>query len=426
MRGESLLDGPMSSQGIRMTDLLSLDHARALDCADTLRAMRARFRLPDGVRYFDGHSLGPLPLAAAAKVAEVTEREWGEGLIGSWNEAGWIDAPSRVGAKIAALLGAQPDEVVVADSTSVNLFKLLCAAAQLSDRRTILTESGNFHTDVYVASGVADLLGMTLEVVERDEIAGRIGPDTNLVLLTHVHFRTSERFDMAGVNALARDAGARVVWDLSHSAGAVPLQLGADGAELAVGCGYKYLNGGPGAPAFLYVAEHLQERLVSPLRGWMGHAAPFDFADTYVPAPGIERFLAGTPPILSLAALEAAIDTFADLPMEALWAKSAALFDHFATLAGERCPGLACISPREPEARGSHIAFRHDDAFAICQALIEAGIVCDFREPDVIRFGLAPLYLGFEDVWAAVDAAAQILSSGDWREERYSVRSKVT
>jgi kynureninase len=409
-----------------MADLLTLDHARALDAADPLGHLRVRFRIPDGQHYFDGHSLGPPPADASARLAEVAGREWGELLIRSWNESGWIDAPQRVGAKIAALVGAGPDELLVADSTSVNLFKLLCAAAKLSDRRTILTEAGNFHTDVYVAGGAAEMLGMKLEVVERDEIERSIGPDTNLVLLTHVHFKTSERFDMAAINALARDAGARVVWDLSHSAGAVPLRLAGDGAELAVGCGYKYLNGGPGAPAFLYVASHLQERLVSPLRGWMGHAAPFEFAASYVPAPGLARFLAGTPPILSLAALEAGVDAFDGVAIEALAAKSAAMFDLFAALASQRCPELICISPTDPSRRGSHIAFRHDQAFEICQALIEAGVTCDFRAPDAIRFGLAPLYLRFEDVWAAVDACARILGSGTWRDPRFALRSKVT
>lgn len=404
----------------------TLDNAQQLDAADPVRELRGRFHLPDGVRYFDGHSLGPLPKQAGPMLEQLVERQWGERLIRSWNEAGWIEAPRRVGAKIAALIGAKADEVIVADSTSVNLFKLLGAAAQMSDRRTILTEAGNFQTDVYVAGGVADLLGLRLEVADRADIIDRIGPDTSLVLLTHVHYRTAERFDMERITSLAREAGALVLWDLSHSAGAVPLQLGEDGVELAVGCGYKYLNGGPGAPAFLYVAEHLQERLSSPLRGWMGHADPFAFADAYVPAPGIDRFLAGTPPILSLAALEAGIDAFAGVHMETLWSKSVALFDAFAALVEDRCPELVCISPKHASARGSHIAFRHPSAFQICQALIERGVVGDFRAPDVIRFGLTPLYLGYEDVWVAVEECADVLRTGQWREERFRVRSKVT
>lgn len=406
--------------------IISLEQARTADAVDPIRPLRDRFHLPEGVRYFDGHSLGPLPTQTSRTVDELMASQWGERLIRSWNEASWIDAPRRVGAKIAALIGALPNEVIVADSTSVNLFKLLTAAAQVSDRRTILTEAGNFRTDIYIAGGVADLLGLHLETADRAEILEQIGAETNLVLLTHVHYRTSERFDIERVMGLAREAGARVVWDFSHSAGAVPLQLGADGVEFAVGCGYKYLNGGPGAPAFLYVAEYLQERLLSPLRGWMGHAAPFDFEDAYVPAQGISRFLAGTPPILSLAALEAGIDAFEGVDMEALWSKSVALFDTFAALMEDRCPNLACITPKEADQRGSHIAFRHAHAFEICQALIERGIVGDFRAPDVIRFGLTPLYLGFEDVWVAVEECADILRMDRWREERFLLRAKVT
>jgi kynureninase len=388
--------------------------------------LRSRFRLPEGVHYFDGHSLGPLSREVQPALDDLIEHQWGKRLIRSWNEAGWIDAPARIGAKVAPLIGARADEVIVADSTSVNLFKLLAAAAKLSDRGTILTEAGNFHSDLYVAEGVAELLGLRLKVAERSQVAGRIGPDTNLVLLTHVHFLSSERFDMRDLTSAAREAGARIVWDLSHSAGAVPLQLNGDGVELAVGCGYKYLNGGPGAPAFLYVAGHLQQQLVSPLRGWMGHSAPFNFADDYSPAPGIARFLAGTPPILGMAALEAAIDALGAADMDSIWAKSVALFHLFSTLAADLCPELLCITPAEASRRGSHIAFRHAAAFQLCQALIERGVIGDFRAPDVIRFGLSPLYLRFEDVWNAVQQCASILRSGEWRDSRFQVRAKVT
>lgn len=406
---------------------MTLDEARALDAADPLRAFRDRFHLPEGVIYLDGNSLGALPKAAAARQQEVVEKEWANSLIRSWNEHRWIDAPQRIGAKIAPLIGAKPHEVIVADSVTVNLFKLLTAAAALAaERKTILSEAGNFHTDLHVASGAAELLGMELRVAERNALESEIGSDTNLLLLTHVHYKAGFRFDMAEVTARAKAAGALTLWDLSHSAGAVPLHLNRDGAELAVGCGYKYLNGGPGAPAFLYVAEHLQERLRPALRGWMGHAAPFAFTDDYVPAPGIARFLAGTPPMLSLLALESGIESFEGADMDAAWAKSTALFDLFARLAGERCPELACISPREPERRGSHISFRHPHAFEICQALIAAGVIGDFRAPDVIRFGLTPLYLGHEDIWQAVERMAGILESGSWREPRFAVRGKVT
>jgi kynureninase len=408
---------------------LTLDEARARDAADPLRACRDRFVLPEGLVYLDGNSLGALPRATVERQGRVVEEEWGEELIRSWNTRGWIEAPQRVGAKIARLIGAKPHEVIVADSVSVNLFKLIVAAAALApERRTLLSESGNFHTDLHVASGAAELAGLKLDIVERDRIDDRIGPDTNLLLLTHVHFKAGSRYDMARVTARAKAAGALTLWDLSHSAGAVPLDLNGAGAELAVGCGYKYLNGGPGAPAFLYVAEPLQERLVSPLRGWMGHAAPFAFTDDYVPAPGIARFLAGTPPILSLAALESGVGTFDGIEMKDVWAKSVQLFDFFLALVEQRCAGhgLDCISPREPEMRGSHISFRHPHAFELCQALIADGVIGDFRAPDVIRFGLTPLYLGFEDLWRGVDTLHDIFHTGRWRDARFAVRGKVT
>ncbi|MGZ8282846.1 MAG: kynureninase [Allosphingosinicella sp.] len=407
---------------------MGLSHAEAVaaDAADPLRALRDRFHLPEGLIYLDGNSLGPMPRAAAERQREVVTGQWGESLIRSWNIHGWIEAPQRLGARIAPLIGAKPHEVIVTDSTSVNLFKLLVAAARQSDRPVLLSESGNFHTDLHIASGVADLMGLSLDIAPRNEVEGRIGTETNLLLLTHVHYKTSERFDMAAVTRRASEAGAMTVWDLSHSVGAVPLHLNQAGAELAVGCGYKFLNGGPGAPAFLYVAEHLQERLISPLRGWMGHAAPFAFTDDYVPARGIDRFLAGTPPILGLAALDSGLETFDGVSLERLWTKSIALFDVFYGLVEAHCPELECISPRGPEQRGSHISYRHPHAFELCQALIADDVVGDFRAPDVIRFGLTPLYLGFEDIWHAVDRMARILDSGSWRDPRFTVRGKVT
>lgn len=409
---------------------ITLEQVRALDAADPLRPIRDRFVIPEGLIYLDGNSLGALPKASIARQQEVVTREWGHSLIRSWNDHQWIDAPQRVGAKIAPLIGAKPHEVIVADSVSVNLFKLITAVAMLSpDRPVLLSEPGNFHTDLHVASGAAELVPhLRLETVERTRIADALGADTNLLLLTHVHYKTGDRFDMAAMTAKAKAAGALTLWDLSHSVGAVPLHLNRDGAELAVGCGYKYLNGGPGCPAFLYVAEHLQERLVPYLRGWMGHAAPFAFTDDYVPAPGIARFLTGTPPMLSLLALETGVESFDGVDMDAVWAKSVALFDLFAALIEERCGdhGLVCVSPNDPAERGSHISYRHPHAFEMCQALIDSGVIGDFRAPDVVRFGLTPLYLGYEDIWAAVDRFAAILESGRWREPRFAVRGKVT
>ena len=406
------------------------EQVRALDAADPLSHLRHRFLLPDSVIYLDGNSLGVLPAETVRRQQDMVLEQWGRSLVRSWNDHGWIDAPQRIGAKIAPLIGARPHEVIVADSVTVNLFKLITAAAGLSpDRPVLLSEAGNFHTDLHVASGAVDAVpGMRLDVVSRHAVEEAISHETNLLLLTHVHYKSAARFDMAGITARAREAGARTIWDLSHSAGAVPLHLNRDGAELAVGCGYKYLNGGPGAPAFLYVAEHLQEQITPLLRGWMGHAAPFAFSDDYVPAPGIARFLAGTPPMLSMAALECGVESFNGAPMEALWAKSVALFDLFAALIEERCSGhaLECISPPDPDLRGSHISYRHPHAFELCQALIADGVIGDFRAPDVVRFGITPLYLGYEDIWNAVDRLARILETGSWRDPRFAVRGKVT
>ncbi|WP_420607733.1 kynureninase [Novosphingopyxis sp.] len=407
---------------------IDLTHARALDAADPLAPFRNRFQLPDGIIYLDGNSLGPLPRATIERQRDMTTRQWGDGLIRSWNDADWIDAPARIGAKIARLIGAKPHEVLVADSVSVNIFKLLVAACRLSPERTqMLSEAGNFHTDLHIASGAAELLAdMRLDVVERGALAGAIGADTNVALLTHVHYKTAERFDMAALTAKAQAAGARIVWDLSHSVGAVPLDLNGCGAELAVGCGYKYLNGGPGAPAFLYVAEALQDRLLSPLRGWFGHARPFAFEDRYEPAPGIARFQAGTPPMLSMDALEGGIASFDGVDMADVWEKSIKLFALFETLAAQHCEELSCISPSDPGARGSHISFRFDHAYELCQALIAAGVIGDFRAPDIIRFGLTPLYLGYEDVARAVAIMAEILDSGRYKQPRFAERGRVT
>jgi len=406
------------------------EEAEALDAADPLRPCRDRFVLPDGLIYLDGNSLGAMPKAALARQRDAVAREWGASLIRSWNDHDWIGAPQRIGARIAPLIGARPHEVIVADSVSVNLFKLLTAALAMSpDRPVLLSERGNFHTDLHVAGGVADIVpGIRLETVAREAIPDALGADTNLLLLTHVHYKSGARFDMASLTARASAAGALTLWDLSHSVGAVPLNLNRDGVQLAVGCGYKYLNGGPGAPAFLYVAEHLQERLLPYLRGWMGHAAPFAFTDDYVPAPGISRFLVGTPPMLSLLALETGVESFEGVDMAAVWTKSVALFDLFAALIDQRCAGhgLECITPRDPEQRGSHISYRHPHAFELCQALIAADVIGDFRAPDVIRFGLTPLYLGFDDIRRAVDRLAAILESGSWRDPKFSVRGKVT
>ena len=411
-----------------MPPVASLAAAIAADAADPLRAFRDRFRLPAGLIYLDGNSLGALPIATAARTAQVVQHEWGERLIRSWNEADWIGAPQRVGARIARIVGAGANDVIVADSTSVNLFKLLVAGLRAQPGRAeILTEPGNFPTDLHVAEGVAALLpGIRVRTVAAADIAAAIGPDTAIVLLTHVHYKHGRRHDMAAISAAARAAGALTLWDLSHSVGAVPIALDRDGADMAVGCGYKYLNGGPGAPAFLYVRPALQARLHSPIAGWMGHADPFAFGDGYAPAPGVARFLAGTPSVIAMLALESGVDLFLEAPQDALFAKSAALFDLFAARMAALLPDIPCRTPADPAARGSHIAFAHPHAFPIMQALIARGVIGDYRAPDILRFGLTPLYLGHADIWRAVDVLADIMATDAWRDPVHGVRGKVT
>ncbi|MGA0602077.1 kynureninase [Caulobacter sp. KR2-114] len=410
---------------------MSLDRAavQALDAADPLRPFRDRFALPPGVIYMDGNSLGALPKAARQAVERTVSQEWGAGLIRSWNDAGWMAAPRRVGDKIARLVGAAPGEVVVADSTSVNLFKLAVAALRARpDRRVILTEPGNFPTDLYVAQGVADLLPQAqVRTVPAADIAGALTPDVGLLLLTHSHYKSAHTHDMTALTAAAHDVGALALWDLSHSAGAIPVDLTAAGADLAVGCGYKFLNGGPGAPAFLYVARRHQQTLVSPLMGWLGHAAPFDFADDYRPSDGIERFLCGTPPVLGLAALEAGVDIALEAPADALAHKLKRMTGLFITEVEARCSGhgLALVTPRHGP-RGSHVSFAHPEGYRIMQALIARGLIGDFREPDILRFGLTPLYLGYEDVWRAAGLIAEVLDTGAWRDQPHRIAGRVT
>ncbi len=404
---------------------MTLDEARALDAADPLASYREQFALPDGVIYLDGNSLGALPKATPAALADVATRQWGDRLIRSWNE-GWIDAPQRIGGKIAPLIGAAADEVIIGDTTSTHLFKALVAALRANpDRHTVLSEAGNFPTDLHIAEGaVACVPGARLKIVARADLAEALDDDTAVLLLTHVHYKTGERFDMAAWTARAQAAGALMLWDLSHSVGAVPIDLSGAGADLAVGCTYKYLNGGPGAPAFLYVAKRWQEALASPLSGWMGHAAPFAFEDAYRPAPGMKRWLAGTPAMLSTAALEAALDLWAGVDQHAVATKSAQLFDILAA-AGDAL-GLECLSPRDPAKRGSHISFRHPDAYALTQALIARGVIGDFRDPDILRLGLTPLYLSHEEIWRAGEILQKVIEIGEWRAPQYSQRLAVT
>jgi kynureninase len=411
-------------------------HCEALDARDPLAALRSRFVLPDGVIYLDGNSLGALPAAAPARIAEVVQQEWGRDLIKSWNTAGWIDLPQRVGDKIARLIGAAPGEVVAADSTSVNLYKVLSVALALagSERRVIVSERSNFPTDLYIAEQLLRARGGELVLLEHDEIGARLrAGDVALLMLTQVNYRTGRLLDMAALTASAHAHGALTVWDLAHSAGALPVDLHGANADFAIGCGYKYLNGGPGAPAFVWVHPRHVNRLPQPLAGWMGHASGFDFTPGYAPAAGIKRYLCGTPPVIAMAALECGVDTLlAAEPlggMAALRAKSLALTDLFSRLVAERCAGhrLVNITPDTHAQRGSQVCLtRADGAYAIVQALIQRGVIGDFRAPDVLRFGFTPLYLRHVDVWDAVEHLCQVLASGEWQDPRFSARAAVT
>ena len=406
---------------------MSLEKATALDAADPLAFARDRFHLPDGVIYLDGNSLGALPKDAPARLSEVVERQWGDDLISSWNTHGWIDWPHHIAAKLAPLVGADPDELLITDSTSICLFKLIVSALQARPgRNVILTEAGNFPTDNYIMQGIAALLPKAeLRVVERADLTKAIDADTAVLSLTHVDYRGGERLDMAAIDTAAREAGALSVWDLSHSAGLIALDLHASGCELAVGCGYKYLNGGPGAPAFLYVASHLQEELQSPLTGWMGHADPFAFAGEYRPADGIRKFLTGTPSILALAGLDAGLDTFADIDMALVEDKAEGLTGFFIESVNELC-GIDLSAQSDRPQRGGHVVVPHEHGYAVMRALIERGVIGDFRAPDLIRFGFAPLYNTFKDAWGAAELLADILRSKSWQDPRFATREKVT
>lgn len=415
---------------------MTRDDALALDRADPLAPLRDLFVLPPRVIYLDGNSLGVLPRSTAARVQQVVAEEWGQGLIRSWNSAGWIDMPQRVGDKIAQLVGVGPGELVVADSTSVNLFKVLSAALSISRadapaRRVIVSERSNFPTDLYIAQALAAERGFELVLVEASELPAQLGPQTAVLMLTHVNYRTGHMHDMAALSAQAHAAGALVVWDLAHSAGAVPLALAHDGADFAIGCGYKYLNGGPGAPAFVWVHPRHADRFWQPLAGWMGHAAPFEFTPGYRPAAGISRYLCGTPPVLSLAALECGVDTvlaaqaLGGLP--ALRAKSLALTRLFAAQVQAHCPALSLVSPTEDAQRGSQVCFGHAQiGYPVMQALIHRGVIGDFRAPDVLRFGFTPLYLRFVDAFDAAVHLREVLASGEWQRPEFNRRQAVT
>jgi len=423
--------------------------ALARDAADPLRSLRDEFVLPEGVIYLDGNSLGALPRRTAARVAATIESEWGQGLIRSWNTAGWIDLAQAIGDSIGTLVGAAAGEISVGDSTSVNLFKALSAASGLQkadapSRTTLLSERSNFPTDLYIAESVAVAAGLKLRLVDAADLAEHLDKDVALLMLTHVNYRSGRMHDMAELTRIAHAAGALTVWDLAHSAGAVPVDLHGADADFAVGCGYKYLNGGPGAPAFVWAhprhtARMDREGLRQPLSGWLGHAAPFDFMPAYRPAAGIGRFVCGTPPIVAMKALQCGLEVFAAASalggMAALREKSLALTDLFIARVESICAGqgLALTTPRDPALRGSQASFAHAEGYAIMQALIERGVIGDFRaghaetgEQNLLRFGFTPLYTRYVDAWDAAEILAEVLASGAWREPRFHRRAAVT
>lgn len=392
-------------------------------------ATKRQFHLPQGVIYLDGNSLGPLPKAAAARVAETMLAEWGELLIRAWNQAGWMAMPARVGDRIARLIGAEPGHVVMGDTLSIKVYQALASCLQMRPgRRIILSDTGNFPSDLYMAQGLCRTLGgaYALKTVAPEDVLAAIDESTAVVMITEVDYRTGRRHDMAALSARAHAVGALIIWDLAHSAGAFPVGVAAGGADFAVGCSYKYLNSGPGGPAFVYVAPRHAETVQPALAGWLGHEAPFAFDRTYRPGAGVERMRVGTPPILQLAALDAALDVWDSVDLEDLRAQSLALTDRFIAGVEASCPMLTLVTPRPHAERGSQVSFRHAEGYAIMQALIAEGVIGDFRAPDILRFGFTPLYIGAEEVDGAVAILARIMASGSWDRPEFKARAKVT
>lgn len=404
-------------------------HCETLDRVDPLRACRDRFVLPDGVLYLDGNSLGALPRGVADRVGATVVQEWGQGLIRSWNTAGWYASPQRAGAKTARLIGARAHEVTVTDAISINLFKLLVAACRMRPGRTVIVaEAGNFPSDLYVVDSVARLMGCTVRRVPAGQVAGAVDGDTAVATLSEVNFKSAERQDMAAVTAAAHAQDALILWDLAHSSGAVDVQLNRAGADFAVGCGYKFLNGGPGAPGHLFVAERHLAAIDQPLTGWFGHADPFAFIEDFARADGIRSLLCSTPPMLSMAAYEAALDAYDGIGMDAVEAKARAMGDLMIALFDNKLAPLGCRleSPADAARRGSHVSIGHDHGYAVMQALIARGVIGDFRAPDVMRFGLTPLYLGYADVFDAVTAVEDVIATRAFEAPEFQRRQAVT
>jgi kynureninase len=401
------------------------------DLADPLRRFRDQFAIPDDAIYLDGNSLGMLPRVCAERARVVVEQEWGRSLINSWNDHGWIDLPLRIGAKIAPLIGAHGDEIVVCDSTSVNLFKVLASAAAMRpERRVIVTNDENFPSDVYVAQGLCRLLGAgyRLRVAPPEGLAGALDDSVAAVAYSHVDYKSARIENMAAITAQTHRAGALAIWDLSHSAGALPVDLNSAKADFAVGCGYKYLNGGPGAPAFLFAARRHHQQMENPLSGWLGHAAPFEFGSTYRPAPGIARMLTGTPPVVSMALLDAAVGIVAEAGMDRLRAKSMDMTSLLIALVQQECAGagLELASPPDAAQRGSHVIFAHPEGYAIVQALKARGVIGDFRAPHFVRLGIAPIYLSYSELWEAGQRLKGVMYAREWDQPKFRARAAVT
>lgn len=388
-----------------------------------------QFIVPEGMIYLDGNSLGPLPSAAAGRISSMVEDEWGELLIKGWNQAGWMQQPIQLGDRIGKLVGAPSGTVVIGDTLSIKVYQALAAAlAMRPDRKVILSDTGNFPTDLYMADGLIKSMdaGHQVQLVEPENVADAIDDKVAVLMLTQVDYKTGRKHDMMGLTQKAQEAGAVVIWDLAHSAGAFEVELEQSGCEFAVGCTYKYLNAGPGAPAFIYVRRDLSETIEPALSGWLGHDAPFAFERPYRPGSGIERMRVGTPSVIQMAALEAALDVFDDVSMADIRTRSVALCELFISQVETKCPQLKLASPRQPDIRGSQVSFRYADGYPLLQALIERGVVGDFRSPDIIRFGFAPLYIDEDDVRRAVEILKDILESGEWDQPRFHKRAKVT
>jgi kynureninase len=392
-------------------------------------ATRALFDLPEGVVYLDGNSLGPLPRDAAERVRRAIEDEWGGMLITAWNRAGWMEQPSRVGNRIARLIGAETGSVVTGDTLSIKVYQALAAALALRpERRVVLSDTGNFPSDLYMAEGLLGQLGSgyRLKTVAPEDVAAHLDESVAVLMLTEVDYRTGRLHDMAALTAAAHNAGAIAVWDLAHSAGALPVDVSGAGADFAVGCTYKFLNGGPGAPAFIYVAPRHAQDAVPALSGWLGHEAPFAFDPAYRPGRGVERMRVGTPPVLQMTALEAALDVWERVDMNDLRARSIELSERFIAGVEARCPQLRLVSPRDPHRRGSQVSFAFEQGYAAMQALIARGVIGDFRAPDIMRFGITPLYLGEADIDRAVEILSGIMAEGLWDNPDYHRRAAVT